>query len=43
MIEDAKNYVLYIFVNTEMPSMNPGKAQAHSGFDSILWRYTVPW
>lgn len=31
MIEDAKNYVLYIFVNTEMPSMNPGKAQAHSG------------
>lgn len=23
--------VLYIFVNTDLPSMNPGKAQAHSG------------
>jgi len=27
-----KNYpVLYVFVNTDLPSMNPGKAQAHSG------------
>ena len=26
------NYpVLYVFVNTDLPSMNPGKAQAHSG------------
>ena len=23
--------VLYVFVNTDLPSMNPGKAQAHSG------------
>lgn len=25
------NYVLYVFVRTDMSSMNPGKAQAHSG------------
>lgn len=28
--EDIKNQVLYVFVNTGLPSMNPGKAQAHS-------------
>ena len=28
----SDNYpVLYVFVNTDLPSMNPGKAQAHSG------------
>lgn len=27
----TKTPVLYIFVRTEMPSMTPGKAQAHSG------------
>lgn len=29
--EDIKNLVLYVFVRTDLPSMNPGKAQAHSG------------
>lgn len=42
---DAPNQVLYIFVRTEMPSMTPGKAQAHSGHAAnafIFRHYIVP-
>ena len=34
-----KNYVLYIFVRTDLPSMNPGKAQAHSGHAANAFIY----
>lgn len=31
--------VLYVFVNTDLPSMTPGKAQAHSGHAATAFLY----
>lgn len=35
--------VLYVFVNTDLPSMNPGKAQAHSGHaaNAFIHQYVI--
>jgi hypothetical protein len=35
--------VLYVFVNTDLPSMTPGKAQAHSGHaaNAFIHKYVV--
>lgn len=32
-------HVLYVFVNTDLPSMSPGKAQAHSGHAANAFMY----
>lgn len=34
-------YILYVVVNTDLESMTPGKAQAHSGHAASRFAYTV--
>lgn len=35
------DYILYVVVNTDLESMTPGKAQAHSGHAASRFAYTV--
>lgn len=40
MVESSDYPVLYVFVRTDLQSMNPGKSQAHSGHAANAFIYT---